>query len=59
VSQLLRTGAMASLTTSASREGNNSALSLFSPPTSPHLASNCGSPCSGIAPSIPPVQPSV
>ena len=31
VSQLLRTGAMASLTTSASREGNNSALTLFQP----------------------------
>jgi len=31
VSQLLRTGAMASLSTSASREGNNSALNLFQP----------------------------
>ena len=31
VSQLLRTGAMASLTTSASREGSNGALTLFQP----------------------------
>src|SRR5262245_14131064 len=31
VSQLFRTGAMASLTTSASREGNNSAFNLFQP----------------------------
>lgn len=31
VSQLLRTGAMASLSTPASREGNNSALNLFQP----------------------------
>jgi outer membrane protein TolC len=43
VSQLFRTGAMASLTTFASREGNNSALNLFQPAYLTSLASNCGS----------------
>jgi hypothetical protein len=59
ISQLFTSGATASVWTSASREGTNGAFTLFQPAYFASLGVACGSPCSGIAPSIPPAQPSV
>ncbi len=59
ISQLFKTGAVASFSSSVGRQDTNSAFTVFDPAyTTSLLASTCGSPCSGIASSIPPVQPS-